>query len=543
MAAPVIQGMRFALFYILLFGPLVAFARFDTITFSPVQQCGNFTVSFSGGKPPSSLPLTLTVVPLNGTPIAIDIPSTDWNSATVTGAAITFLPFPAGTAFVASLDDANGVGTGPVSAVITVDSSNNSSCLANGASEPAPRYTLASSLSQCELFDVQWTSSLVDGSPVVRAFVPNNMSMFANLTTSEGTSPDEASYILGVPEGNQVVLTFSDDTGFQQATNLLVIGGNESSPTSCLSPTSAMSQSSSKPTEMNLSDTPQKGSLSKDAAIIIGVVTGCAVGLIAIAMVLWISRERRRMTRKNMKTLEEPAEENPQRRSCWPWGGNRGPGGRVTKRSVTLSLPKRSGISGVARNGSIRLLKDPPYTEVTFEMVTPSFGTRRTADLDAGQDTTGDAPLSSIPVPLTTPLPLETTAQLAVDTSQKERDGGSAGGSPPPTGVKPSSLLSPDDIENILDTARLFAGSATSLVAQGAPGAQGVSDAQAAPDVKSTSTPSVMTAASSIALPKSPAPALLTPRSTPAYRDPPQALCRHPLCHPPPATFRFALPA
>ena len=154
---------------LLAFGPQVVLS-FNSISFSAVQQCGNFSVQFSGGKLPTSLPLVLTVVPFNLTPISIEISSSSWNSVTLSGAAFTFLPFPADTQFVASLDDSNGIGTGPVSDIIRIDSSGNSSCLSNNT--PPPRYTISDSLSQCEDFYVKYDPTVVDSAPVVRAFVP-----------------------------------------------------------------------------------------------------------------------------------------------------------------------------------------------------------------------------------------------------------------------------------------------------------------------------------------------------------------------------------
>lgn len=226
-------GMLFAIASTALaFGPLAAFAHFDSISFSPVQQCGNFTVLFSGGKPPSSLPLTLTVVPFNSTPISIEIPDSDWNTSTVTGAAITFLPFPAGTVFVASLDDANGVGTGLVSDVITVDTSSDTSCLSPDAASAPSRYKIDSTLSQCEPFDVQFDTS-IDAPPTIRAFIPKNISTPINQTASHD-QPGHASYTMAIPQGQQAVLVFSDDTGFRQATSLLAIQGSSQNPTSCL---------------------------------------------------------------------------------------------------------------------------------------------------------------------------------------------------------------------------------------------------------------------------------------------------------------------
>jgi hypothetical protein len=216
---------------LLAFGPQVV-RSFNSISFSAVQQCGNFSVKFSGGKLPASLPLVLTVVPFNSTPIAIEISTSTWNNATLTGAAITFLPFPADTQFVASLDDANGIGTGSVSDIIRVDPSGNSSCLSSSATAPQ-RYKLSDSLSQCEDFHVTYDPTAVDDAPEVRAFVPKGSSLFLNQDITASTLGSSA-YNMAAAQGEQVVLMFSDDSGFRESTDLLVVGGSSSSPTNCL---------------------------------------------------------------------------------------------------------------------------------------------------------------------------------------------------------------------------------------------------------------------------------------------------------------------
>ena len=227
---------------VLVWGPRAVLSQFNTITFSPVQQCGNFSVQFSGGKPPSAVPLTLTVIPLNSQPISIVVPSSSWNAATATGVMITFLPLSAETEFVASLDDSNGEGTGLVSDVLRVKPSDDTSCLPTSTTPPEERYTIEDSqdLSQCEPYTILFDPDDVDVPPRIRAFVPRNFSFFANRTSSSAGS---ATYILNAVQNQQVVLEFSDDTGFTQTTGLLPVGGNSSSSTACLPNFSFLSNS------------------------------------------------------------------------------------------------------------------------------------------------------------------------------------------------------------------------------------------------------------------------------------------------------------
>ena len=132
--------------------PQVA-ARFATIQFSAVKQCGGFSVNFAGGTPPDALPLTLSVLPVNGTPVFIPLPADAWNSTSESGVIVTFLPFPAGIEFIASLENANSDGAALVSDVLIIEKSDtdNTACLPLNSLPFAPRYE---PLSQCESFSL-----------------------------------------------------------------------------------------------------------------------------------------------------------------------------------------------------------------------------------------------------------------------------------------------------------------------------------------------------------------------------------------------------
>lgn len=255
-----VSALAFAV--LLTLGPPAVLSRFNSISFSSVTQCGSFNVHFSGGKLPSSLPLTLTVVPFNSTPLSIVIPTFSWNNNTASGAVVTFLPLPAGAEFVASLDDAYGHPTGLVSDVIAVEPSTNTSCLA--APTPA-RYTLpdVSTYSQCTPFNVSYTPGVVDVPPTIRAFVPKNHSFTVNHTSSSGAGI--SNYLMDVRQGKRAVLMLSDDTGFRQSTDLFVVQGDNSSSTDCLPQFPATpSPDNSKPS------TAKTGGLSKCVSVPFG---------------------------------------------------------------------------------------------------------------------------------------------------------------------------------------------------------------------------------------------------------------------------------
>ena len=220
-------------------------AKFASIQFSTVKQCGNFSVTFQGGKAPAALPLSLSVLPVNGTPIFIPLPFDAWNSTSQTGAAITFLPLPEGTEFLASLDDANGVGTALVSDVLVIDKSphDDVSCLAPVPTPFVPRYSVRGLLRQCESFSVGYDPAqpALD-SPAVRAFVPNGPSFPVNETETEASNSTAGAdtYTMDVPHDSMVVLMFQDQNGVAETTPTLPVLGDINSDTSCI-PTNPLS--------------------------------------------------------------------------------------------------------------------------------------------------------------------------------------------------------------------------------------------------------------------------------------------------------------
>lgn len=204
---------------------------FNFIFFGAVKQCGSFTVKFVGGSPPTAMPLSLTVVPFGQSPLSIPIDSSAWNESTSTGAAVTFLPFPAGTTFVASLDDATGAGTGAVSDIIEVQGSDDSTCLP-AQSDDGPRlFNVVGSLAQCQTFDLHFDPNVTTAAPTARAFSPLGKTFPVNMTDYK---PGTAKYTMNAFHGSQVTLVFTDAEGYSETTNLTTIQGNSLSKTKCL---------------------------------------------------------------------------------------------------------------------------------------------------------------------------------------------------------------------------------------------------------------------------------------------------------------------
>ncbi|KAF8270828.1 hypothetical protein EI94DRAFT_1698570 [Lactarius quietus] len=275
------------LVYFLAFLPQDVLSVFQFISYSSIQQCGSFNVSFSGGIPPSALPLTLTVVPFNSTPLAFTIPQSAWDNSTASGTYVAFLPLREGVSLMASLDDASGNSAALSSEVIQIGTSNNSTCIPAAAKAAAPPTfrLLNNNVSQCSPFNVTHNTTSPDYSISVRAFIPTGLSSWlqnTSLHSSQGV--DTYTFIMSIARGFQVALLFVDGQGNRQVSDLLSVTGDESSPTKCLEITS------STPTA-----TPSASSLSRPAIIAIAVASSVIVIVILLLGIFFVRRERQKL--------------------------------------------------------------------------------------------------------------------------------------------------------------------------------------------------------------------------------------------------------
>lgn len=98
-------------------------------TSGDMVECGNVRFYNIGDR--GTRPFTLTWVPIQGTPITVQIPSRyTTNISTFIYNAI--MPFEAGTQFQIVLGDASGGGSGGASQIYTAGSASNKTCLADG---------------------------------------------------------------------------------------------------------------------------------------------------------------------------------------------------------------------------------------------------------------------------------------------------------------------------------------------------------------------------------------------------------------------------
>jgi hypothetical protein len=153
----------------------------------------------------------------NVAPIQIPIPNGASNS---TGIELTFIPLPAGTRFVASLDDINGR-TATVSDVTKVLNSTTGpdvdNCFGSSLS-PVNFYQFNDTLGQCEDFTITYQTALA---PTIKAFNPRGGSVKVPPSTNASTAPNTASYTMNGFRDFEVVLLLNDTQGNLQTTKLI----------------------------------------------------------------------------------------------------------------------------------------------------------------------------------------------------------------------------------------------------------------------------------------------------------------------------------
>ncbi|KAJ7095704.1 hypothetical protein B0H15DRAFT_67300 [Mycena belliarum] len=276
-----------ALSVLVALGPQVVRGSFK-FTLSPVVQCEPVQISFSGSDANNhSVPTTLTILPLQdfALPIRIPIPNGVANS---TGIQLSFLPLPADTRFIASLDDINGT-LAKVSDVIKVETPSNpatavATCFGAGII-PVSFYQLNDTMNQCEPFTITYNTT---DPPKIRAFFPRGGSTELPLVNTTTGVVNTATYTAKVPRNKQVALLFDDGAGHLQTTKLVTIGGDSSSLKSCFKNFGHSKMDSSK--------------MSSRPVLSQGAIIGIAVGAVivvsfAILILLYCLRERRRRRR------------------------------------------------------------------------------------------------------------------------------------------------------------------------------------------------------------------------------------------------------
>ncbi|KDQ20486.1 hypothetical protein BOTBODRAFT_40652 [Botryobasidium botryosum FD-172 SS1] len=251
-------------------------------------QCGNFTLTWSGGEPPFQLLIT----PMFQTPRNLSIPRSAYSRSNRTGSYTFPLPLAyqnGQNRFLLTMSDKTGLASGGTSEVLTVErtSSSNANVTCGDLSPPTPfLFNTPQRPSQCQPFRVgRYTN----------ATKPVTLIGLIPLGETFTISPKgNASYLswnpLNVEAGIQFTLLMRDAEGrLGAATDLLpVLSGDPS----CLD--------ASSPTSITVSPTIYPSphhhrSMTDNAALIGGAVAGGVVFLILLATLVAFFIRRRRI--------------------------------------------------------------------------------------------------------------------------------------------------------------------------------------------------------------------------------------------------------
>ncbi|ESK95785.1 hypothetical protein Moror_12397 [Moniliophthora roreri MCA 2997] len=337
--------MFFALlgFLALSLGPQVVLSQssfgFFRLGFAQVDQCQPFAINFRGDGKFNSTPTRLTVLPFDSVPVEIPVPESTANS---TGLNLNFVPFASQTTFIASLDDDRNRSTTLVSDVIKVEPSQNNSCLSPSRQSTSPFTIEGGQVSQCEDFTVAYTTP---NAPSIRLFSPNGFSFPLRMTSN---SNGKATYTMTAFRGIQVLLLFDDGNGARRTSPLLSVFGSSSSSTQCF------------PNFSNFGGKTSPSSSGVSRGVVIGLsVGGGLVILIAVAMVLFVLRERNTRRRQLESRLAFDTSNT----------ANSDPRGRDTieqKRRISMPLPPLPPMVHNTVTYPEGFVKDPPYVSEKY---------------------------------------------------------------------------------------------------------------------------------------------------------------------------------
>ncbi|KAG7443123.1 uncharacterized protein BT62DRAFT_353323 [Guyanagaster necrorhizus] len=266
-------------------GSQVALAKTFKFSFENdnITQCAPVSISFQGSDiPEDSIPVNLTLLPLNAPPIGIPIPNLAINSS---GVYITFFPLKAGTTFIASLDDQDGDSTAQVSDLFRILDSDNTACLPSNPDEET-LFTYDESVDQCGNFTVQYATP---EAPSVRLWKPKGQS-FLLQQTSDNTVSKQAIYTMNFSRQNDVVLLFDSGPHQQNTSSLITVTGDATTSRNCLSNNNTNSKNG---TSSQDNDATTQSTMPKNVVIGVGVASGL-VGLVSILAIIFVIRERRR---------------------------------------------------------------------------------------------------------------------------------------------------------------------------------------------------------------------------------------------------------
>ncbi|KAL7421375.1 hypothetical protein Q5752_004260 [Cryptotrichosporon argae] len=221
----------------ILIAAAVAAASASAFSFSTSTptQCGTFTVTWSGGTAPYHLLLVPTITVTDGRIWNISIPDTANGSYTFD------LQEPATLEFLATMWDATGWGSGGTTDVLTVGSSDNSSCLdSNLLYDFYFNLSPNSNPNQCSQMTISWDNNVTQ--PVgAYGLIPAGSAFSIPVPTTSYTYD----WTVDIAAGTDFVLLMADAGTYQTGGSSSLFTVQSSSDSSCLNASSPASATSS----------------------------------------------------------------------------------------------------------------------------------------------------------------------------------------------------------------------------------------------------------------------------------------------------------
>ncbi|QRV83981.1 alphaherpesvirus glycoprotein E domain protein [Ceratobasidium sp. AG-Ba] len=277
-------------------------------TFSDATQCEDMTITWAGtGGEQLGPPFVVRLAAFGLAPLTVSIPTAAWSDATQSGSYKLNIPWPAGTKFVAAMDDGFGSGTGGVTGIQTVNSSSNSSCITSAITQPDHVFDVLGTFIQCSVVTMNWTEPATS-STLITGLVPNGIAFQLDPPVRNSKS---TTWNLNIREGTAFVLVYVPPSGPGLASSLLVSqkGGDEACLSSGAYPSVTASQTgvsqvtstatSSAP--VSPTSSPSSGASrtnSPNLGAIIGATLGAVAFLLALlALAFCLHRRKHRFAR------------------------------------------------------------------------------------------------------------------------------------------------------------------------------------------------------------------------------------------------------
>jgi hypothetical protein len=195
-----------------------------TFNVSQVTQCAPVSISFSGMLDSDNIPTQITLLPSDAAQaFYIDLPTSSLRNTT-TEIDVTFLPLPANTTFLLSLDRL-GKSVAPVSDFLTVGPSSDAACLANTTLPSPGIFQVSQNPSSCQPFSVTYNSSLIQKAPQIRLYQPGQNSLSINLVANQSVAGN-AMYVLPSVSSKSVLLIDGGDAALTQTLTVQSSGAN-----------------------------------------------------------------------------------------------------------------------------------------------------------------------------------------------------------------------------------------------------------------------------------------------------------------------------